>query len=179
MSDEENEDSKNGSHLAVLELLTKMVEPIKQILAKDSLESIQNQFNQSRSLPLGKIKLRVVELLQSIITLKMPSIIIAVGESKVMLQILQLIEKHPWNNMVQLKAHLIFEDVFSSELDVDQKISFLASAEVTSELVRMSQNPEIKFGSGNRIRNGFMGFVIKLANLIVKQKTISDSENSG
>jgi len=63
---------------------------------------------------------------------------------------------------------LIFEDVFSSELDVDQKISFLASAEVTSELVRMSQNPEIKFGSGNRIRNGFMGFVIKLANLIVK-----------
>ena len=42
MSDEENEDSKNGSHLAVLELLTKMVEPIKKILAKDSLESIQN-----------------------------------------------------------------------------------------------------------------------------------------
>ena len=34
----------------------------------------------------------------------------------------------------------------------------------------MSTNPEVKFASGNKIRNGYMGFVIKLANLIVKKK---------
>ena len=30
----------------------------------------------------------------------------------------------------------------------------------------MAEVPNIKFGTGNRIRNGFMGFVIKLANLV-------------
>lgn len=34
----------------------------------------------------------------------------------------------------------------------------------------MAENSEIKFATGNKIRNGFMGFVIKLANLI-KTKT--------
>jgi len=34
----------------------------------------------------------------------------------------------------------------------------------------MSTNPEVKFASGNKIRNGYMGFVIKLSNLIVKKK---------
>ena len=37
-------------------------------------------------------------------------------------------------------------------------------------LVRMADTPTVKFGSGNTIRNGFMGFVIKLANLLVKSK---------
>lgn len=42
----------------------------------------------------------------------------------------------------------------------------------------MAQTPEVNFStSGNRIRNGFMGFVIKLANLIVKMKTNYSSED--
>ena len=100
MSDEENEDSKNGNHIAVVELLSQMIEPLKTILEKDTLDSFQNQFSQSRYLPLGKIKLRAVELLQSIISLKMPNIIVAVGDSSIVQVLLTLIERHPWNNMV-------------------------------------------------------------------------------
>ena len=44
-------------------------------------------------------------------------------------------------------------------------------------LVRMAEVPEVKFASGNSIRNGFMGFVIKLANLIkTKTDMITDVE---
>jgi len=39
MSDEENEDSKNGNHIAVVELLSQMIEPLKTILEKDTLDS--------------------------------------------------------------------------------------------------------------------------------------------
>ncbi len=35
----------------------------------------------------------------------------------------------------------------------------------------MAKEPDAEFSSGKKIRNGFMGFVIKLANLIVKSKT--------
>ena len=81
--------------------------------------------------------------------------------------VLLLIEKHPWNNMCQLKAHLIFEDLFKTEsLSNEDKVGFMMSSEVTKVLVRMAEVPEVKFATGNKIRNGFMGFVIKLANLI-------------
>jgi len=45
LSDDENDDNKNGNNAAILELMLQMIEPIKTILEKDSLESIQNQFN--------------------------------------------------------------------------------------------------------------------------------------
>ena len=91
--------------------------------------------------------------------------------------VLLLIEKHPWNNMSQLKAHQVFEDLFKTELSNEEKISFIKVSEVTSMLVRMAQVPEVKFASGNSIRNGFMGFVIKLANLIkTKTDMITDVE---
>lgn len=100
-----------------------------------------------------------------------------IEESGVMHVVLLLIEKHPWNNMVQLKAHLIFEDLFKTEMSNSEKIDFLKASEVTKVLVRMSETPEIKFATGNRIRNGFMGFVIKLANLI-KTKTDAMSDEA-
>lgn len=43
MSDEENnEESKNGNTNAILDLLQQMISPIKAMLQKDSIESIQN-----------------------------------------------------------------------------------------------------------------------------------------
>jgi len=42
MSDEENEDSKNGNQAAIVELMQQMIVPIKTLLERDSLESIQN-----------------------------------------------------------------------------------------------------------------------------------------
>lgn len=110
MSDEDNEESKNGNNTVIIELLVQMIPHIKTILDKEPLEPISTTFNQNRILPLGKMKLRAVELLQAIVSLNKSQIITAVSESGVMASALKLIEKHPWNNMVQLKVHLIFED---------------------------------------------------------------------
>ena len=52
-----------------------------------------------------------------------------IEESGVMHVALLLIEKHPWNNMVQLKAHLIFEDLFKTEMSNSEKIDFLKASE--------------------------------------------------
>lgn len=73
--------------------------------------------------------------------------------------------------MIQLKVHQIFEDVLASEISNDEKLEFLTSSDCTEMLMSMAKEPEVSFSSGNSIRNGFMGFVIKLANLLVKNKT--------
>lgn len=70
VSDEEGDDSKNGNNAAIMELLNEMIEPIKQILNKATMDPIQNQFSSGRTVPLGKNKLRAIELLQAIMSLK-------------------------------------------------------------------------------------------------------------
>ena len=82
-------------------------------------------------MPLGKTKLRAVELLQAIISLKNSNITNAVAESSAMSQVLKLIERHTWNNMIQLKCQLIFEDVFISDISNAEKLNFLKSCDVT------------------------------------------------
>lgn len=101
---------------AIVEQLVAMIPPIKNILDSKSPDHIQNQYAPSKTSPLGKDKLRAVELLQSIVSLKRNEIFDALGDSDVMQTILQLISRHPWNNMIQLKAHLIFEDVLGSDM---------------------------------------------------------------
>lgn len=172
VSDEEGEDSKAGNNAAILEMLVGMVRPIDTILEREPGQPVQSQFNNKRILPLGNTKLRAIELLASIVSLKHPSIIAAVRESQVMRKVLGLIEKHPWNNMVQLKATQIFENVLNCDtVEAQEKLLFLQEGDVTACLVRMAQTPEVKFTSGNIIRNGFMGFVTQLANLIITAKS--------
>ena len=77
--------------------------------------------------------------------------------------------------MIQLQTHQIFDDVFASDASKEEKQAFLETSKATEILVEMSANPEVKFSSGNKIRNGYMGFVIKLANLIVKKQDQFDS----
>lgn len=73
---------------------------------------------------------------------------------------------------------MIFEDLFKTEMGNSDKLAFLKASEVTKVLVRMADVPEVKFGTGNRIRNGFMGFVIKLANLVnTKVEEMKDVED--
>lgn len=169
-SDENGEDSKANNNAAILEMLISMIKPIDAILDNEAAEPVVSQFNNRRILPLGRTKLRAIELLASIVSLKHANIITAVRETKVMKKVLCLIEKHPWNNMVQLKAHQIFENTLNCDIENQEKLDFLVASEVTNCLVRMSQTPEVKFNSGKIIRNGYMGFTTQLANLIVKTK---------
>ncbi len=62
------------------------------------------------------------------------------------------------------------DDVFAAEITKEEKQAFLVSSRAAEILIEMSSTPEVKFNSGNKIRNGYMGFVIKLANLIFKKQ---------
>lgn len=50
---------------------------------------------------------------------------------------------------------------------------------MTSNLIKMSDTSEVQFYSGNKIRNGHMGFVIKLSNSIVTARKTIDQSTEG
>ena len=77
-----------------------MIEPICKILAGGEKEQVKSQYREGRCMPLGRTKLRAVELLQAIISLKNATITEAVAQSSAMSQVLKLIERHTWNNMI-------------------------------------------------------------------------------
>lgn len=77
-----------------------MIDPIYSILKKDTLSPLKTQFSEGRVLPLGRTKLRACELLQSIVSLKKVNITKAVADSNIMEQMLALVERHPWNNVI-------------------------------------------------------------------------------
>lgn len=145
VSDEEGDDAKNGNAAAVMELMTEMIVPLKEIISKATMDPIQTQFSSSRTLPLGRTKLRAIEVLQAIMSLKKAPIADSVAEKELMPIVLSLIEKHQWNNMLQLKADLIFDDLFATDMTAAQKLNFLAKAKVTSALASMSKTPEVSF----------------------------------
>ena len=97
--DEENEDSKNNHASAVVELLVKMIDPLITILETSSTDPLKSSYREKKIFPLGRAKLRAIELLQAIISLKKANIINAAGKSKAMTKVLGLVERHPWNNM--------------------------------------------------------------------------------
>ena len=54
----------------------------------------------------------------------------------------------------------------------------MKTSQCTQMLAKMAETPEVKFASGKRIRSGFMGFVIKLANMVVKAKANWSADES-
>jgi hypothetical protein len=64
---------------------------------------------------LGILKLRAIELLSQLISLKKPQINEVMVDSGVCQVLVQHVLDYPWNNFIQLKIHQVFEDYLDSE----------------------------------------------------------------
>ena len=117
---------------------------------------------------MGMLKLRAIELLSQLISLRKTQINEKLHESKVCKTLMKLVHEHPWNNFIQLKIHQVFEDFLESENTAEQKLAFIRDSEVVELLLLMSEMARVTFDSGNSIRNGYMGFVINLATKLKK-----------
>lgn len=102
------------------------------------------------------------------VALKRTEINNALLSSEVAKTLLELIEEHPWNNMISLKTHEIFVDFLDSESSPEDKLALLKDSRFVSAVLGMSEKKTITLDSGNRIRNGYMGFVINLADKVKK-----------
>jgi len=120
--------------------------------------------------PLGLIRLRIIEFLSQLVKLNKPQINEAIEKHNILEVLINLVQTHPWNNLLQLKTQMIFEDLLESEqLTRENKFNIILKSNVVPALLKMSENTKVTFTSSNQMRHGYMGFAIKLSNLIKKK----------
>jgi hypothetical protein len=64
--------------------------------------------------PLGSLRLKLIEFLYHLMKLNKDNILTALGQSSFFARVSSLLETFPWNNFLQLKACSLFEDLFDS-----------------------------------------------------------------
>jgi hypothetical protein len=65
-------------------------------------------------LPLGQLRLRLVELVYLLLKLNKPQVYEMLAESGVFTKISDLLAQYPWNNFLQLKIVAVFEEVLEN-----------------------------------------------------------------
>ena len=171
-SDEEEEKAakKRSNEQNMIEIYTSLIEPVKRIIEQEGpKEEIKSTFNERSSRPLGLLRLRAVELLQQIASLKKTSLAKSLLSSGVSENLVNLIKAYPWNNFLQLRVQMFLDELLDNEeLTSDEKFTLLKQSSLTQSLVTMSKDASVEFASGFAVRHGYMGFVTKIANLINK-----------
>jgi len=84
-----------------------------------------------------------------------------------------LVEKHEWNNSLQIKTMQICDTILDST-DQALKSHFLSSTSLAESLVSLSESSTLKLESGNCVRKGFMGMVIHISNRLQSMKSDSN-----
>lgn len=84
--------------------------------------------------------------------------------------LLKAVADFPWNNHLHLKVFSIFEELLESASNsAEMKAAILNDNDVCEQLATMADEPDFKFESGRQVRHGYMAFVVKLANLVLKR----------
>lgn len=168
-NNDENDEAKKKSDQVVYEVLESFVMPITDLLQKSTEPSTRiSSYGDKEFKNLGVLKLRTIELLAALISLKNAQIKQKLVESNVCSTLLDYVIEYPWNNFIQLKIHQIFEDYLESDNTAQDQLDFFKKSDVVTKLLQMSDEAEVSFQTGNKIRNGYMGFVINLATKIKK-----------
>lgn len=82
-------------------------------------EEITNSYDSRRLIPLGSLRLKVVEFVHLLLKLNKAPIIEALADTDIFATISDLVEAYPWNNFLQLKAISIYEEVLDT---IDDKM---------------------------------------------------------
>ena len=169
-SDEEEETNAAGQN-PLIEILNNNVRKISDYLTSGNSApkcELETSYD-VKLIPLGHLRLRIVELVYHLLKLGKSAITQAVIDSDLLPKISQLVENYPWNNFLQLKVIALFEEVFEN-LEPEQRRQALQKSNVINTLVNLGGNTRFEHSSTRKIRHGYMAIVVKIGNLLVKNK---------
>lgn len=174
-SDDEGAEGESANDL--VEILAQNVSRIVQSLEVQtaSREQLETSY-EVKIVPLGSLRLKLVELLYQIMKLGKEPVLKALGDSQFFSKISALIEAYPWNNFLHLKAIAVFEDLLESAALSGNKEFLkhaLTSSNIGQTLITLGadSNKNFNYVSNRPIRHGYMAVVVKIANLLQKNKT--------
>ncbi len=135
-------------------------------------KEIISSFSDTPIPALGHYKLRCVELVQQLIKIGGKTIQDILGASNIFSIIMRLVEKFPWNNFLQIKVISIFEDIVEKIENEEFRKNVLKESQLLKYLVKFTEKASFIMGHDNsrETRNGQMALVIKLGNMIQKNR---------
>jgi len=137
-SDEE-EDGDSGVDAQVVETLSCLIPLIKQTILGTSLNPIHQQYDTRVQQPLGVDRIKSIELLYQIVRLNKPIILMALLETNLLPHLFELVKNHPWNNVLQLKIHSIFEELFGSNTTLSaDKLKLVEDSKILDWMLELS-----------------------------------------
>lgn len=168
-SDEDEEEVISKPIVEILKESLPKVERILENISNSTLERSASYTDEQRR-PLGRYNLSVIELVYQVLKLNKQPVYDEFKQSSILKRVLDLVAEHPWNNFLQLKANQIFEEVITShDIPIESRIAMIEKAELFSWLTSHAKQARFTHSSGRSVRNGYMGFVIKLGNILKKQ----------
>jgi hypothetical protein len=155
---------------SMVEVLMGKIGKIESILGSEYAGArIQGSVSNDAFVPLGQQRLRTVELVLKMIQLKNEKLCIAIAQSKIPLEVVNLVKQYPWNNFLQLKVINIFNEVIDCSESASFRQAFLRNSGIGKALVEMSETADYTMPSERKIRNGYMGVVISVSNKLQKK----------
>ena len=139
----------------------------------DSLE-IETTYSE-RIRPLGSFRLRLIELVISLVKLNKPQILSALSGSEIFSKITTLVVAYPWNNFLQLKVIHLFEDIIGNSDHREFRTEVLTSSKIGELLMNLAKVSNYTHIDSQRpIRHGYMATVVKIANALQKVRDEDD-----
>ena len=147
-SDEEEESAEGN----FLETLASNIPRIVSFLelATSPRSELETSY-EIKIVPLGSLRLKLIEFLYHLMKLNKDSILVALGHSSFFEKVSSLIETYPWNNFLHLKAIALYEDLFECP-NIAFRKEALHSSNIGQTLVTLANKANFDHSSGRSIR---------------------------
>ncbi|CDW85853.1 UNKNOWN [Stylonychia lemnae] len=173
----QNEDEE-GQESPLVEILSQSVSKLIAYLSSPAAaprQEIDSSYD-IKLAPLGHLRLRIIDLIYQLVKLNKASILNSLAETNVFAQISGLVERYPWNNFLQLKVQSLYEEIFENQ-NADFRGKVLQGSNLAQTLISLSKSKVFEHPSKRGIRHGYMALVVKIANLIQKNKEKQEVQN--
>jgi len=164
-------DDDMEGHTGISPLISYIVlnlDKFKESLSKENGVKVNTTYKTTIT-SVGENKLKVIEIIISLIKLAHEDLLDSIAESSILESITSLFINHPWNSILHNLYEKLIQCIFSSNHETLRQAIF-TKAKVPQTLISLSE----KKYEGN-FRLGILGYVTRLANLI--NSNLKDNED--
>ena len=84
---------------------------------------------------------------------------------------MHLTKTFPWNNMLQVKVISLMDKIIDGTSISNEtfRAQFLEQTQIKKALAEMGEQSTFELDSGRQVRNGYMGLVVHVSNLLINK----------
>ena len=121
-------------------------------------------------MPLGRFRLRSIELLLIIFKLHRQPLYDAIIKSEVLGSLNSLVHRYMWNNFLHLKVQYIWTEIITVSQNAEFRKTCMFHSNIGKELSNLGESNHYTHASERQNRAGHMGLVTQISNLLRKSE---------